>query len=125
MHPPGFSQLLILGDFLYESGEYMTDREKGDFTALCKYQTFCDDVISRESAINAISEALEHVVVENEDVARKMMNKLPSVTLHPKAGYISIDNVMSVFDDYMRGDVNEDDRDTFFEMLKDKVESEE
>lgn len=39
--------------------------------------------------------------------------------------YISIDDVMSVFDDYMRGDVNEDDRDTFFEMLKDKVESEE
>lgn len=38
--------------------------------------------------------------------------------------YISIDNVMSVFDDYMRGDVNEDDRDTFFEMLKDKAESE-
>lgn len=27
--------------------------------------------------------------------------------------YISIDDVMSVFDDYMRGDVNEDDRDTF------------
>lgn len=39
--------------------------------------------------------------------------------------YISIDDVMSVFDDYMRGDVNEDDRDIFFEMLKDKVESEE
>lgn len=38
--------------------------------------------------------------------------------------YISIDDVMSVFDDYMRGDVNGDDRDTFFEMLKDKAESE-
>lgn len=40
----------------------------------------CEDVIRREDAINAVSEALEHVVVENEDVARKMMNKLPSVT---------------------------------------------
>ena len=39
----------------------------------------CEDAISRVSAINAVSEALEHVVVENEDVARKMINKLPSV----------------------------------------------
>ena len=38
--------------------------------------------------------------------------------------YISIDDVMSVFDDYMRGDVNEDDKDTFLNMLKDKAESE-
>lgn len=39
----------------------------------------CEDAIRREDAINAVSEALEHVVVENEDVARKMINKLPSV----------------------------------------------
>ena len=50
---------------------------------------------------------------------------LDNIISRNSARYISIDNVMSVFDDYMRGDVNEDDRDTFFEMLKDKVESEE
>ena len=39
--------------------------------------------------------------------------------------YISIDDVMSVFDDYMRGDVDEEDIDTFLEMLKDRAEGEE
>lgn len=47
----------------------------------------CEDAIRREDAINAVSEALEHVVVENEDVARKMMNKLPSVNSQPKTGH--------------------------------------
>lgn len=39
--------------------------------------------------------------------------------------YISIDDVMSVFDDFMRGEVDEDDKDIFLKMLKDKAESEE
>lgn len=47
----------------------------------------CEDAIRREDAIDAVSEALEHVVVENEDVARKMMNKLPSVNSQPKTGH--------------------------------------
>lgn len=47
----------------------------------------CEDAIRREDAINAVSEALEHVLVENEDVARKMMNKLPSVNSQPKTGH--------------------------------------
>ena len=47
----------------------------------------CEDAIRREDAINAVSEALEHVFVENEDVARKMMNKLPSVNSQPKTGH--------------------------------------
>lgn len=38
--------------------------------------------------------------------------------------YLSIENVMSVFDDFMCGEVDEDDRYTFLEMLKDKAESE-
>lgn len=41
-----------------------------------------------------------------------------------KAREISIDDVMSVFNDYMRGDVNEDDTNTFLTMLIDKAESE-
>jgi hypothetical protein len=50
---------------------------------------------------------------------------LPSVTPKPKIGYISIDDVMSVFDDFMCGEVDEDGTTTFLEMLKDKAESEE
>lgn len=42
----------------------------------------------------------------------------------PKTGHISIDDVMSVFDDFMCGEVDEDGMDTFLEMLKDKAESE-
>ena len=50
---------------------------------------------------------------------------LPSVRpQEPKIGYISVDDVMSVFDDFMRGEVDEDDTNIFLEMLKDKAESE-
>lgn len=42
----------------------------------------------------------------------------------PKTLYISIDHVMSVFDDFMCGEVDEDGMNTFLEMLKDKAESE-
>lgn len=43
---------------------------------------------------------------------------------NPKTGYISIDDVMSVFDDFMCGEVDEEGTETFLEMLKDKAESE-
>ncbi len=39
-----------------------------------------------------------------------------------KTDYISIDGVMSVFDDFMCGEVDEDGMDIFLEMLKDKAE---
>lgn len=42
----------------------------------------------------------------------------------PRTGYLSIDDVMSVFDDFMCGDVDEEGTETFWEMLKDKVKSE-
>ena len=50
---------------------------------------------------------------------------VPSVAPQkPKTGYISIDDVMSVFDVFMCGDVDEEGTETFWEMLKDKAESE-
>ena len=42
----------------------------------------------------------------------------------PRTSYISIDDVMSVFDDFMCGDADEDSTETFLKMLKDKAESE-
>jgi hypothetical protein len=42
-----------------------------------------------------------------------------------RTGYIPIDDVMSVFDDFMCGEVDEEGTETFLEMLKDKAESEE
>lgn len=47
----------------------------------------CEDAIRREDAITAVSEALEHVFVENEDIAKKMINKLPPVNPQPKTGH--------------------------------------
>lgn len=41
----------------------------------------------------------------------------------PRKGYLSIDDVMSVFEDFMCGEVDEDGTETFLEMLKDKGES--
>ncbi len=42
----------------------------------------------------------------------------------PRKGHLSIDDVMSVFDDFMCGEVDEDGTAAFLEMLKDKAESE-
>ena len=58
-------------------------------------------------------------------VADEIIGLLPSVTPQKsKTGYLSIDDVMSVFDDFMCGDVDEEGVETFWEMLKDKAESE-
>lgn len=53
---------------------------------------------------------LEEIRAEGENFVR------------PRTGYISIDDVMSVFDDFMRGEVDEEGTETFLEMLKDKAE---
>jgi hypothetical protein len=79
----------------------------------------CDDCISRQEVINCVtSNEFRYKIVED-------IKTLPSVTPKPKIGYISIDDVMSVFDDFMCGEVDEDGTTTFLEMLKDKAESEE
>lgn len=64
------------------------EKSRDDFIKLCKEeQEPCEDVIRREDAINAVSEALEHVFVEHEDIAKKMINKLPPVNPQPKTGH--------------------------------------
>jgi hypothetical protein len=57
----------------------------------------------------------------------KAIYELPSVENkgERRENYISIDDVMSVFDDFMCGEVDEGGTETFLEMLKDKIESEE
>ena len=47
----------------------------------------CEDAISREEAINEMSNALKRVFVEHRDIAEKAMNKLPPVTPQPKIGH--------------------------------------
>ena len=47
------------------------------------------------------------------------------MTKRDNVKYISIDDVMSVFNDYMCDEVDEEATDTFLRMLKDRAESEE
>ncbi len=102
------------------------------------------DCISRQSVLDKIQRLInaeQNNIDENGDYmnyARERVNAYeaiqffvendclcPSVTpQEPKTGYLSIDDVMSVFDDFMCGEVDEDGTETFWEMLKDKAESE-
>lgn len=68
--------------------------------------------------------------IVDKDMHKAVMNVIkksiqPSVTPQPRKGYLSIDDAMSVFDDFMCDEVDEDGTETFLEMLKDKVGSEE
>lgn len=82
---------------------------------------------------NSLDDLILEVLQNNFDcgntygykVADEIIGLLPSVTPQkPKTGYLSIDDAMSVFDDFMCGEVDEEDAETFLEMLKDKAESE-
>jgi len=76
--------------------------------------------MTREEAITKyILPAVHHHW--NEKICNEIEQLLKQ---EPKTGYISIDDVMSVFDDFMCGEVDEDGTETFLEMLKDKAESE-
>ena len=77
----------------------------------------CEDVVSRQAVIDTLTKTSG---IRGD--ALKALYDLPSVTPRPKMGYISIDDVMAVFDNFMRGDVDENDTETFLEMLKDKAE---
>jgi len=82
------------------------------------------DLISRQAVMNCIDGYSQMIIRPNE--LKEYIDRLPPVNpQEPKAGYISIDDVMSVFDDFMCGEVDEDGTETFLEMLKDKAESEE
>lgn len=83
---------------------------------------------------NSLDDLILEVLQNNFDcgntygykVADEIIGLLPTVTpQETKTGYISIDDVMSVFDDFMCGEVDEEGTETFLEMLKDKAESEE
>ena len=71
----------------------------------------------------------ESVIVDTKEKLHEKLTKVCNLAIkaldqEPKKGYISIDDVMSVFDDFMCGEVDENGMETFLEMLKDKVESE-
>lgn len=77
--------------------------------------------MTREQAIKELTELLPEEFLSEYADAIKM--GIEALEQEPRKGYLSIDDVMSVFDDFMCGEVDEDGTETFLEMLKDKAES--
>lgn len=83
------------------------------------------EVANMELDAKTISDCISCTASKCREVLERKLQALPPVTpQEPKTGYISIDDVMSVFDDFMCGEVDEEGTETFLEMLKDKAESE-
>lgn len=86
-------------------------------------QEECEDAVSRQ----AVKEQMIYYGFHAPDmtVTEFVEDCLPSVNPQkPQKGYISIDDVMLVFDVFMYGEVDKEGAETFLEMLKDKAESE-
>jgi hypothetical protein len=86
----------------------------------------CEDAISRQAVLDILKDKWNMFSDANDAMQESIdtIEALPNVTAEPKTGYISIDDVMSVFNDFMCGEVDEDGTDTFLIMLKDRAESE-
>jgi len=96
------------------------DVEAFEMAAKALEQELCEDAVSRTEVLKLVRFNAFHVKSQT-----KAIENMPSVTpQQPKTGYISIDDVMSVFDDFMCGEVDEAGTETFLEMLKDRAESE-
>jgi len=84
----------------------VTPQEPQDF----KWCTDCREHDQEKHCCHRWSKVIRDTIEEMKQELRK--------------GYLSIDDVMSVFDDFMCGEVDEDGTETFLKMLKDKAESE-
>jgi len=92
------------------------DISKEDYNEIDKM-----DFIDRTRLMNYIRSKKINIGKLTHDIIMRQ----PSFHMQePKTVYISVDDVMSVFDDFMCGEVDEDGMNTFLEMLKDKAESE-
>ena len=116
-----------IAEFELEDGDRMPEHMdleyhgvKLDFYCRPLEQEPCEDAVSRAEVLNLVRLNAFHAKSQI-----KAIENMPSVTpQEPKTGYISIDDAMSVFDDFMCGDADEESTETFLEMLKDKTESE-
>ena len=83
--------------------------------AINDLKDFIDTYLTCHGEEDTIAVSLDNVDVEAFDMAIKALQE-------PRKGYLSIDDVMEVFDDFMCGEVDEDGIDTFVEMLRDKAD---
>lgn len=76
--------------------------------------------MTREEAIKILEGAIKKPNTKDGYLGQALSMAIKA--LEQEKGYISIDDVMSVFDDFMCGEVDEDGTEIFLEMLKDKAE---
>lgn len=84
----------------------------------------CEDAVSRQAVLDCAYAYGNGFEPEGYCVDVEDIQKLPSVTPQAKNGYLMIDDVMSVFDEFMCEEVDEEGKEIFLEMLRDKAESE-
>lgn len=106
-----------------EGNDYIIGYGTYNPKVLSRYLTdyFMPSVTPQEPKIVTIAE-----IKYDKDKLKELVNKavLTVTPQEPRKGYLSIDDVMSVFDDFMCGEVDEEGTETFLEMLIDKAESE-
>lgn len=115
----------------------MTDREKAivmAYTGVCMltgtkfaiFHKYVEDIMGRP--VQTIEMGIESVCDEIKEKARPDFINLceeeqkPYVTPHPKSGYISIDDALSAFNDFMCNDIDVEGTAVFLELLKDRIE---
>lgn len=81
------------------------------------------DLISRKDLRKEVTEKVHFMTVDGHIAYDKMLKLIDSApTVEPqKKGLLSIDDVMSVFDEFMCNEVDDDGTEIFLGMLKDKA----
>ena len=83
----------------------------------------CEDCISRQAVLAIAGDSC--LDLDSYEDTREFCDEikaLPPVTPQPMSGYISIDDAMSAFDDFMCNDIEPEGQEVFLELLKDRVE---
>ena len=119
-------QRLIDANALKEMGAtcFARRNEKGKLEAIISIDNA--PTIELESLIKPVAEIKCDISEEDKQKLLELLRKeRPQLVIlepeRPKGEWITIADVMSVFDDFMRGDVDENDTETFLLMLKDRA----
>lgn len=129
-YDPYLDNQLDLCESCYKELEKWWDCGKEEKETCCKDTNDpTTDTINRQAVIDTIYTECSGTKLDIDFVKvlllQKAIKALPSATpQEPRKGYLSIDDVMSVFDDFTCGVVDEDVTEIFLEMLKDKAEIE-
>ena len=120
---PAFANYIITA---LAEGATVSDKEQGTACIQAIYTEALEEGIRCAMCTNTIKSdtGCDGGCIVDAKMYNKVMTEINSRLLRelPKTGYISINDVMSVFDDFMRGDADEEDTETFLKMLKDKAE---